>query len=72
MPLCSAYVPAFLGASALCFPEGYSKTGLTDDIKFKVSTAQHSAAQHSTATQTKDESTGAAALVCMEGRRRHH
>ncbi|PSC73894.1 Serine threonine-kinase 2 19 [Micractinium conductrix] len=32
----SAYVPAFLGASALCFPEGYSKTGLTDDIKFKV------------------------------------
>lgn len=32
----SSYAPAFLGAAALCFPGGFNKTGLLDDIKFKV------------------------------------
>lgn len=32
----SGYTPAFLATSALCFPDGYEKTGLSDDIKFKV------------------------------------
>lgn len=34
-PPCSSYAPAFLGAAALCFPGGFNKTGLLDDIKFK-------------------------------------
>jgi hypothetical protein len=33
----SGYTPAFLATSALCFPDGYAKTGLADDIKFKAS-----------------------------------
>lgn len=36
LPARSSYTPAFLAASALCFPGGFNKTGLLDDIKFKV------------------------------------
>lgn len=35
-PARSSYVPTFLGAAALCFPGGFNKSGLLDDIKFKV------------------------------------
>ena len=35
-PPCSSYAPAFLGAAALCFTDGFNKTGLLDDIKFMV------------------------------------
>lgn len=32
----SAYPIAFMGASALCFPDGFAKAGLSQDLKFKL------------------------------------
>lgn len=37
----SAYPIAFMGAAALCFPDGINKTGVADDLKFKVRGGVH-------------------------------